>query len=718
MYSSVVYARAVYRPDVLPLVDEILNTESISTRFSVFDDAAGTGLPGDPADQTVETVGLDQVYRIERTAGTPQEGFLYIKDEAQGTRPYAVEVKLDLAVVSVAAYDYVTYPDFTGVMVGLIYWPKSKGVFLFFRDDGTKRVTVAGPSSDGIGTRTVEVTTIFDWSADIYTYKISWDETGTREKVLVLATDSAGDETVLAEISIPTINEFLNSVALGGDSAEDPPNSVVLVVGTDGSTVGDYVDIYKSDLFRFGASVVIVGGPTGSADVIRSPIESVIARQLEDFDDWVEQGEGELRLQGIASSIARDPVLGSPAVFNVTREEPDLVRGEWMIIAELVGLNSEHLGTFNTAMGLDIEDGVSKHTFRMLDNFIAKDGGILDSGIVGAFESYFLPPTALDWTSDFRLILIGSTSRGTVRAYLVSDEQIDIDTGTYVTSVASTATRITLGFLEDDFEYYGSLNTTGVWVFVNCTFFEPLDGTFPEVQGWTRAWAGATRSLTAENRLLIESNTLGFYDIYSFADPDYTDESGAMLYFKGKVTDWTDASGAVNPPRQEFGPIAYLDATTVGAQLRFVESETGKKYVFVSSELDDVADVLAQNEEGRLLSAEFDFTEDHVYLFVLKPFHHIRLYVDYLETPIIDVPWASKGAAFRTPPTNLPAGAVVAFGSLGENAGVRFETAFARASIGTGYDFVITPTFSEEDLVDHIYGSEAEILVDFEDVDP
>jgi hypothetical protein len=716
-YASVVYARAVYRPEELPLLDPVLSSEGIRAVFSLFNDAAGATAPGDPADQTIETVGLDDVYRIERTTGGAQEGFLYVHDDAQGSQPYAVEAKLEFPVYSVSAHSYVTYLDFTGVLLGLIYWPRQTGVFLFFRDDGTKRITVAGPSADGIGTRPVEATVVFDWSAEAYTYKISWDENPARRKVLVLACDSAGDETILADISTTAFQPFLDSVVLGGIEAKDPSERISMVLGTDGLTPGDYLDTYKADLFRFGRAAVIAGSPGGTSTLDIRPNEMVRIDTLEDTEEWHSEGDGELAARGDALEIERDSDLAASSPAVLQREEPDLARNEWMVVTKIQGLESSHEGSFNTAMGIDIEDGTNRHIFRLLDNFFELDVGIFSSGNIGDSEDYATPTIPFDWTESFEVTLLGSSARNTVRAFLGNDETVAIDTGSYATAEASTDQRITLGFIEDDLEYYGRFVFSYFWVFFNCTFYEAYEATFPEVQGWMRAVSGGARSLV-DAQLVLEDTVLGDFDIYYLEDPDYDEESGAALVLKTAVSAWVDETGAVNPPRKEIGPIAYLQSTTVGVRLSFIETEDGTRYAFFSQELSDVGEVLSQSPDGKLLSYQIDFGEDHVYIVDLKPFKHIRLYVDYGRTPVIDIPWESKGLALRSRPADVPVSAVIAFGSLGGDAGVSSTTAFARASIGTGYDIIAQMDFTEEQLQDHVYGSEAEVLVDFEDVDP
>lgn len=718
VYTALSFGRAVYQPLVLPGDDPVLSSESISTLFSVFNDAAGAALPLNPADESIQTVGPDNVYRVERTAGTPQEGFRYIKDDFLGDHPISVEAKIDLSVTSISPTSYVTYADYVGVMLGLIVWPKNTGIFVFFRDDGfTKSVTVAGPSIDGLGTRSVEVTTVFDWGSDIYTYSICADYTTAREKVMVLASDSVGVETVLAEFDTTVLNDFLESVVLGNDEAEDPPNQVVLVVGTDGATPGDYIDIYSANLLRYGRSIVNVGGPTGSSILDVAATQHLLFRNESDVELWLEEGSGEVSAPSVGSPVelSRDPSLATAEVFRLHREEPDLSREEWMVIGQFSGQDQSHDGSYNTALGFDVEDGTNRFLFRLLDDFIDLYIGVHDSGNIGDTASYLLV-SSFDWTEPFQVGLMGSASRAELR-FFVDDDEVPQDTKAYSSTIASTETRLSFGLLDDDQEYYGQLNVFYLWVFLNCVFYEGSEATFPEVQGWTRVTSSPPRAISG-NRLTIDSDSVGDYDIYYYEDTDYEEESGSVLLLKGKVDAWTDSSGAINPPRQEIGPIGFLEVTTVGVQLHFVESETGKRYVYFSSELSDVNDVLAQNEEGRRISHEINFGEDHVYMVLVQPRKWVRLYVDYSATPVVDVEWISRGLVDRTRPINLPASATVAFGSLGENSGVELDMAFSRASLGAGYDLSVQLDVSEDDLQDHVYGSQAKTLIDFEDVDP
>jgi hypothetical protein len=507
------------------------------------------------------------------------------------------------------------------------------------------------------------------------------------------------------------LNEFLPAVILGGDEAADPPDRVALVVGTDGATPGDYIDVYKADLFRFGKPVTIAGGTTASAEVQPLPMPLIRIEEVGDLENWTEDGVG-TTASGIRISRA-----GPPAVYAQVLQEPDLEKKEWLLIASLSGASTTHAGSFETGMGLDIEDGANIFSFRLLDDYIEKDVGVFVRNPVpfpkSAADSYERPTTPFDWSAPFQLVLAGSFAFNALQAYLNDDETPAINIP-YSSFLASPEGVLSMGFLDADTEYDGTLLVEYLRLFHNCTFHAPL--TFPEVLGWGRVSFAAARYF--DTHLFLDNTTPGAYDIYSISNPEYDETSGGVVFLKGAVQRWTDSDGAANPPRKEIGPIAAIRMGPRMVQLFFVESEDGRRYAYLPGSNTDVYEVLNRSAEGRAISAEIDFGVEHVYLLEVRPFCYYRLYIDYQKDPIIEIPWASKGIAERLPPTNMPPAASLAIGSLGENSGVEVELAFFRAAFGTGYDVRIQPRFSDEELNAHIYGSEQVLALDFEDQDP
>lgn len=713
VYAAAVYGKAIYEPDEdIPSNDDALKAEA-TAYFSTFDDASGTAEPGNPCDQTIEDVSGTDVYRIEKSDadGVPQEGVLFIHVDDEGVRPYAASAKIDLAFVDTGSSAYLPWSDAVGPLMGLVYWAENTGVFLFFRDDGTKKVSIVGPAEDGSGTRSVETTTVFDWSAEAYTYTIVIDPSVYRRKVMVFATDSAGEETLLAELDLDTFNEFLASVRMGNLYAEDAPSKVTAVLGIDPRDMGNYIDIYDFVLHGYGAVLVQAGGQTGSSEVVVTPLEALHTPGEDGFDDWRSVGTMEVEATDNSSILTAE--AGSA---YLRRDETDLESGEWLVLGKLAGANASHAGFYTTGMALIVEDGTRAFKLHFLDNFAANFIGIeeADADEHDDVSGYKIPSDGPDWETAFSFQLLGSASRDRLLLTVDGAETID---HTYSASgyPSSTTAGVSFGFTETG-DFSGDFYLFYLWLFPNCVFYEGEEATYPEAQGWTRTTSGATRSLADED-LEIDATGVGHYDIYSVTDSTYDETSGAAVIFSAALESWTDDAGASSPPRSEFGPIAAVRTTTVAAQVFFVKNLDGVVYVYLSHEASDVSDVLAQNEAGRAISAEIDLDEEHIFILDVKPFHYIRLYLNMETTPAIEVKWEDSGTGLRALPTNMPADAVVAVGSLGEDAGVKGTFSYFRSSIGRGYDFSASLSLTEDALQEHVYGSKADIVIDVQDED-
>lgn len=717
IYGSATFARAVYRPDEdLPTADAVLAAAGAGLTLSVFNDASGAVNPGDPCDQTLEVVGADTVYRIEKSGvdDAPQEGMLYVTLPAQDpAQPYAAKVTLDLAFVTAASYSYTTHADFVGVVVGFIYWPENTGIFLLFRDDGTKRITVAGPAEDGIGTRPVSASVAYDWSS-ITTYTIYVDPTVYARKAQVYATDTAGEETFLAEVDLDTLNEFLPSVRMGSLYAENTPDSkVTLVFGLDGTDQGNYIDIYSFSLANYGRVLVHQGMQTGSSTVETLPSELIETIGAGGADEWSSQGTF---LYETTSAALHITAATGPAAYS--REEPDLATGEWLVIGRIAGENAVHEGTYFTGMGVRVEDGTRRIQLSLLDDFSGHTIGVDDADAAedAVLTGYRLPADAVEWEDAFSFTLLGSLSRDALRLYVGDEDEVAAVDAAYTAAGydASADTAATFGFTASG-DYAGDFYLAHLWVFPNCTFYEPVDATYPEAQGWTRLNADGTRQLIADD-LEIDCAVAGAYDVYYIDDATYDETSGAALIFKATVAAWTDAAGASSPVRSEFGPIALVRTSTVAAQVRFAVTDDGVAYVFLSNEDDDYLDVLAQNTAGQSISAEIDLDTAHVYLLDVKPRQYVRLYLDYATEPAIEVAWPASGALRELPAIVAPT-AVVAWGSLDENSGVKCTFPWVRASIGKGYDMKVNLSVAGADLQSKVYGSLVDLLLDVQDED-
>ena len=722
VFISIVYARSIYDPttEVVPS-----STSELSAVFSTFNDVAGAPDPRNPAAQDFDS-GL---YLIERTGmDDAEEGFVYIYESAPTNRPVAVEATLRPTITSTTSYDYVDFPDWTGMLLGLIHWPKNSGIFLFFRDDGGssfgKYLSICGPAQDETGLRSavqVDVTT-FDWSTDTWTYRILWDDTPSHRRILVEVVSSDGSvETLLADIDATDVPTFRGSFTLGGQGASS--GNAGLVVGNDGHSAGDRMDITSLRLFAFGRDALVGGTRISGSEV---SIESSSSTFLHgDSMGWTEVGTGTRTDDSDAGTITltRDEGLDGE-VFTLSRTEPDLARKEWMLLLTATMDNSTHPGPYNSGVGVDVDDGTDVFSLRFLDDFDSsfKVGMLVDQSMSTGFEGY--NSIDADWPNDdMQIILTGSTSKN-LQMMFYTDDEAPATTGAYATSSASSgSTELRVGFCDSDYSYGGTLTITSAWLLPNVQSYESSLLSLPDAQGWSVASSAVGDA--SSGRLSLPMNTIGAYYLAYFGSEGYTEETGATAFFKAQVTAWTDSSGAVSP-NGPIGPIAAIllpDAETEAVQVYLYKSSSGETFVCLPHSVSDFDEVSRQTDAGQSISATIDPSIAHVYLLEVCPRSHVRLYLDYAKTPSIDIDWSVLADVTIDLPTHLPEvdGAsnpvVGAFGSLNENYGAAVQFAFARISVGTGYDISASLTLTDDDLTNHVYGGQATVFLDFSDED-
>lgn len=716
VYCAATYARAVFTPDAdLPREDAVLEAAGVAVNLTTFNDSElGTSDPKNPCDESLETVGPDTVYRIEKGGvdGMFQEGILTLRAAAETrSQPCSFHARIDLPFVTPdAGYAYVPFADFVGVLIGLVYWPENTGVFLFFRDDGTKRISVTGPATDEAGSRTVAASVVYDWSVPT-TYSIHFDPTEHSRSAAVFATDSTGTETLLAEIDLNTIEEFDPSVRVGAvNPTRRPDDEIMALVGIDATDQGNYIDVYGLELANFGRVLLARGRQTAasSADVIPVGLSEIPG----DVDEWSQDTD-------LVVTVAEDVVLtadvGATALY---RDEPELAQGEWMVIGRLRAEGGTHDGVYYTGVGVQVEDGAKQYRLSFLDDFDTVTVGV-DNTLAAddaVLTGYWLPATDVDWTADVDFLLLGSTSRDILRLYLAGETTAPAVDKTYSSAgyPSTTAERVSVGFLSAGPEP-GTVTLGYLWFFPHCTFYEAVDASYPDAQGWTRTSSGGTRALAA-GLLEVDCAAVGAYDVYYLTDATYDPTSGAALLLHVEVLDWVDADGAVSPPRSEIGPIASIRVDDTSVQLRLVSVE-GRTYAYLSSSSSDWLRVVSQDLVGSALSTEVDTTLPHVFLLDVRPGHHVRVFVDFDETPAIDIDWVNAADVLRALPAEVPAGAVVAWGSLDANAGVSVKVSYARASVGRGYDFRVNLRVTEDELQEHVYGSVSQLFIDVTDED-
>ena len=499
---------------------------------------------------------------------------------------------------------------------------------------------------------------------------------------------------------------------MGNLYVENAPAGVTAVMGLDSVNQGDYVDIYGFSFANYGKVLLVGGNQTASSVVETLPTELVEVIGAEGASEWASSGSFEEESTATALRIT-----ASTGPAAKTREEADTVAASWMLVGTFTARNAVHAGSYSTGMGFLVEDGTRQTKLTLLDNFTRITVGIEDSTLDedDAFTGYALPVDDIDVS----FTLLGSLSgwRDAIRLFIGTEDVIPAASVAYqvVEYVATTESRVSFGFV-DTGAFSGDFYLVNLWMIPYGFFYEGSEVAYPDAQGWTRTSSAGSRAFGTAAVSVDCTAARGAYDIYSVEDVTYDTTSGASAFIKIKVLGWTDAVGAVNPLRSEFGPVLVLRTGVTGAGLRFIVNDDGTAYVFLSNEESDYADVLAQNAAGVAISAEIDLSTAHVFLLDVKPLQHIRLYIDYATVPTIEAKWPAS-TLLRALPANMPTDAVIAFGSLDESTGVACEISFLRGGVGRGYDIKATLSVPEAEIQASVYGSTADVYIDAQDED-
>lgn len=727
-YMATTYSRLLYRAAALPLIDPALAVGDGEAKISFFNDAVSVT---PPATTAIFSLTGTPALHIEKSIGGEQKSFLFVHDSLVGDGPVSVETTLDLATTTASnpAHAYYDTADHTGMVFGMVNWRKQVGVYLLFMDDGvSKTIHVRGQATSAAGARILLANWAFDWSAASFRYRIVWDDTPGRRGLYIFATDGTTESKVVIPSSTMDIMEaagFLAGTVIAGTRVTGvSEDKITAVVGNSSPTGADAINVETLDVAGYGRALMIAGEPTGDATLLRATNESqVLSGALTDdeLDEWFDEGTGTIARSGSSLLFTREDADGVDDLYR-WKDEPDVVSEEWLLVGTFSATEISHSGSEAVWAGFYLADTTNEFNLSLLDDFTDKRIGLWKGSGTGSLTTDFYASGVVDWTLPTTIALLGSATGGFVRGHINGAATPDFDSGGYPGagfSAVSAESELRAGFIRNSgIQHSGAFSLGTLWFFPNATFAEPADG-LPDAGpfAWTVATAGAPVSAVVSGRYEIDSATAGDWIAYSQTSADYDDEAGAWVYLAGKVEAWTDVLGASDPKNSQIGPVAMLPYSTKGINLEFVETNLGTRYVYIPGNLITLSDVIAQNANGQLVSAPIDFTTDHSYMVVMKFFSWVRVYIDHASTPAIDIPWASLSQLER--PAHLAvlaAGTYVLFGSLDDEAGMDVSLSYARGGYGEGYDISALHNIDEDTLVARVYGSDVDVLTDFEDV--
>jgi len=701
-----------------------------------------------------------------------ERGTLYVSESVTTGTPVGCQVQFSIQAYTRGATSYMPDGDFVGVMVSFIHWPANSSVSLFFTEDGggNRGITVSGPAQDAAGAVRTSSNHAFDWADHApgapFSYRVVWDDSGHTNKVYVLVTDeSTSEETLLWEESIGSMGTLLASARMGSYYSEASPNSVTGVVGIDSGQMGDFIEVHGVNVETFGVPLLSSGYGTVSSLVERTTSDSTVVAGYEDTVAWDRsQVENKVTDQETYFQIEQSDTA-TTGNTSIGWQETHLSSESFLLLFQGSVRSSLHEGSFSTGAGLDIRDGTQVCSLRFLDDFDSEYIGVLNGSnrdTIADFES-----STLGWSDCTpELLLMGSgdyAGSSFLHVYTSRDDDIDpglmdkvaplieVSTGYTVSDGVynvddDSDPRVDIGFVdtaETLLPYSGTMTISKFILLPKCTFYYPYQAvTEPEAyvdSPWaltnSSSFGGMyTTVLTADgatrSTLLISPTTYDQYCYYSllFSDSEYVaGETGVTVLAKLRVNTWWDQFGVSESVRIPISPVIAIDTgDDLFMQMQFVRSESGESFVYFSQDAQDYLEVLNQTELGAKISAPVDFTETHAYQVSYKPGAHIRLYLDYSDTPSIDIPWEDNDVVSRQSQNSnlLSSTASVAFGAIAEAnvtdshpGAIGLDIELVAVSLGSGFDFTCNLALEQDDLEDKVYGAQANVLVDVTDMD-
>ena len=701
--ASLLLPRVMYEGDALPSRDPAIKRGEGYAYEGRFSDAVPVPPTGAPAQFTLVSDGL----QIQKTSGSDQESFVFVTDRLVPEAISGIEIEIEVLQHTAATPSGVTSfydgPYFTGIVVGLINWRYRTGLFLLLMDDGEgKSILLTGPAMSASGGRVVFGGVPVDWSAGPIRFRLAWDDTpGNRDLYAMFEVNGEQNGGMFGAEAVSMLEgaPFMPGLRIGGiDTSRESQNAIMAVVGTAGPTAGDAIVVRSLSVAGFGVPLVIRGGPTAHADLVLSGNAVDPLRVGEQA--WTPQGAG-LRFveEGTNVIVAASDASGA----FVSLAEPDLSARSWLLVANFsVPTHTSLPGLPRTGPEFHVHDGSSEFVVGCVD-----DGGTTGIGFLlgpGTNIRDYVVGSPVDWSSPTALMVSGSVANG----FRVEVNDVAYATAPYgdLPVGSSAESKISVGWASAA----GLMHISGLWLLPNALCAEPGLGTLPDDQGWSVTVQGGANVEISAGRYLISADTAEGRFAFSVGPGDYESWAGGAWHIRCRPLSWADQYGAPSPTNVEIGPVALTQFETNKAiGLSFVEVEGGRLFAFIRGEDEDLRSVIAQNRHGVAISTEVSAADLTTYVLEVIPGKHVRLYVNYGATPAIDIPWVR--VVHRPSPAGLPGGTAGAFGSVGVSGGVRLDVAFARFGYGRGYDFFLTPNFTEEERVAWTYDGTGAVYV-------
>jgi hypothetical protein len=627
----------------------------------------------------------------------------------------AVTFKLDIPSYTEIASNSLEYNQettFTGVSAGLYDFRTGKAVVVFF--NGASKVEVAGPSSDGVGTRYRQVANhAWETGSFIYTIFINYSES----RVTVSCNQNEeDDDTVIFSGDLLNFGDCLDSCTFFGDR-NSVSNNLYAFVSQDGRQVGDTVLIQDYTLFDSAVQTIYSGAPSRSVSpfLLKTKESSVMPTKLDDFT---------VNNASISTVSGYSRITFQDSYGELIYPSEALVTDSFYFTAEMFiePLASEF--TFDY-YGASIEIRGSK---LVKISFLDGEIGVLKNSSTDYKRSSSYSTYSINNRASFKVLVTGD-SNGVNLFIAVGDVWPDAPVLTVAYSdLPSNASSKGVYIVSES-------GRDPIVFFRNVSF-----GTVADLGIVNQQRSPSTQNIVTSSvnfsctpppsSGVFSSTTNNICGEY-YVVPSYSaSNSGVSCFIDAKITETSFLDFV-----KESGPFLIMNAglDEKAIQLCMVKSNDGTAYMYLPGDYQDYKEVAFQTNKGKSISFKIVKNTSGEFVFNLivqyKAMVGITVYdVSNDMEVMLFIPWADREGSLRLLPSPYGEGYLLPIDtSLGKHftssvgilnlqpSSISLSVTKIITSVGRGIDLQYSLSNSLD--LSYLYGSKSRILLTAEDND-
>lgn len=556
--------------------------------------------------------------RIEMTVTSADGDFnsaLFFPTDNKYTNGIGFSVKLSVpsfsTTASYTARPYYPSSNFTGVSFGIFDLHTGNAVIVFL--NSSQELVVAGPASDGVGTRVASSSISYNWTIES-TFSIFIDYKLDIVTVTA-ATAESGEDTVLWTGSATSLGFCLESLALG-NKYKTINSDVLAFVSQDGREVGDLVIIREFELYDIAYRYITNGSLTSSTASGSFKTRDSLLGPSKEVHNFTNLKKTQVKLY---KSGVYDAIEFTAAAGSLTSHYEDLDNNQFFLCTSL-HLTENSFAGVNSGVGIDIL-GSKQFSIRYLDGYIglrtSNDVALIRT--LGGYETYAIDPKQENYFifysdgTTFRAFLLKNGSYVSMFTFAVANLPNSTETALQFSSEAGLSGVLFVA----DFIFSSTTREAILPSLNTCT-------TVPQ-GSFTYAIVAPTTSIsTVFAPSTSQTSISGAY----MRIPKYApDHSGLVCVYKATITPTTPIQ-----PETNHGPLLLLNTDSPSANvvthamhLMVTKANDGHYYLYIPGDAQDVREVAYQTNKGKSISTKIDSLSIHVCI-KYDPFSGVYIY--------------------------------------------------------------------------------------------